>query len=91
MKALVENGYTFYYAKTSDVDYALYGLSFKESRSRNFLADDGYLKIGLSFANDGWTDLNDGAGGYYINIQGKRVLTIVGHGYNYHLPGVPPY
>ncbi|MDR1022645.1 MAG: hypothetical protein LBL94_05175 [Prevotellaceae bacterium] len=81
-----------YYTKTSDVDYALINLSIKSSSTLNILSDGDKSKLGLAFANNGWTDLNEGAGGAYINIQGKRVLTVVGKGnYNYHVPGVPPY
>ena len=44
-----------------------------------------FEKLGISFGSGGWTDLNEGAGGYYVYIEGIRTEQ------NYHNFGYNGY
>jgi hypothetical protein len=76
-----------YYKKTSQVQDGLHKVNVRISSTRNLVANAGCRKLGLAFANGGWTDLNEGAGGKYINIEGGDVKTKVNLGYPYPYPG----
>jgi len=41
-----------------------------------FLVDAPMSKTGLSFANNLWTDLNQGAGGYYIKLEAATMINV---------------
>ena len=48
-----------YYKKTSQPKDALFNVNVRISSTRNLVANGGYRKLGLAFANGGWTDLNN--------------------------------
>ena len=76
-----------YYKKTSQPKDALFNVNVRISSTRNLVANGGYRKLGLAFANGGWTDLNQGAGGKYINLEGIDAKTYYQKGFPYPYPG----
>jgi hypothetical protein len=46
-------------------------------------------KLGLAFSNGRWTDLNQGAGGHYIKLEGSEVETTVAYINHQLMHGLP--
>jgi hypothetical protein len=69
-----------YYIKTETSTEALCYLKVRNNCCTPFFSTEHeYMqKLGISFGSNGWTDLNQGAGGYYIVLEGCSNNNIAG-------------
>jgi hypothetical protein len=51
-----------------------------------FLVDEPMIKTGLAFSNNRWTDLNEGAGGYYIKLEAATKISVSDYYYGIGQP-----
>lgn len=60
-----------YYLKGSDADHALCYINIRTSSTPFIFTSYPYINtLGTSFGSGGWTDLNQGAGGHFIVMEG---------------------